>query len=49
VKNPPDGFIKWAKGEGAVSIESYDEWQKFVIDKEKQEADNNKEDRKKER
>ena len=30
VKNPPDGFIKWATdpNQGAVSIEDYKVWEK---------------------
>jgi hypothetical protein len=30
VKNPPDGFIKWAKERGAVSIEDTEERKKYL-------------------
>ncbi|MCP4607584.1 MAG: pentapeptide repeat-containing protein [Planctomycetes bacterium] len=30
VKNPPDGFIEWAKKYGAVSIENEDDWKKSL-------------------
>jgi uncharacterized protein YjbI with pentapeptide repeats len=30
VKNPPPGFIDWALGKGAVSIESDEEWEKLT-------------------
>ncbi|MCK4960467.1 MAG: pentapeptide repeat-containing protein [Planctomycetes bacterium] len=39
VKNPPEGFIKWAKEHGAVSFENDEEW-KSLIQKQR-EAENN--------
>jgi len=30
IKNPPNGFIQWAKDKGAVEIESYKEWQDLL-------------------
>jgi uncharacterized protein YjbI with pentapeptide repeats len=30
VENPPEGFIEWAKKQGAVSIENRYEWQKYI-------------------
>ncbi len=48
VKNPPDGFIEWAKQHGAVSIESDKEWKEFIQkkmeEKKKKETDNRRED-----
>lgn len=33
VKNPPDGFVEWAKEQGAVSIKDDREWEKFLREK----------------
>jgi len=33
VKNPPDGFIEWAKEHGAVSIKDTEEWKKLLREK----------------
>ncbi len=37
VKNAPDGFIEWAKEQGAVSMENIVEWESFVAEKLKEE------------
>jgi len=42
VKNPPEGFIEWAKEHGAVSIENEDEWKKLIDEKKRQEAEKGK-------
>jgi len=43
----PEEFVKWAIEQGgAVSIEDYDEWQKFIDEKKKQEADDSGGDQK---
>lgn len=36
VENPPDGFVKWATGQGAVIIEDEKEWIKLVQEKTQQ-------------
>ena len=35
VKNPPLGFVEWAKQHGAVGIESEKEWRKLLYEKKK--------------
>jgi uncharacterized protein YjbI with pentapeptide repeats len=51
VNNPPDGFIEWAKENGAVSIEDVEEWKKLKLkkmeEKKKQEIENSREDQEK--
>jgi len=36
IKNPPNGFVEWAKEHGAVSIERTDEWEKLIEEKTKE-------------
>ena len=33
IKNPPDGFIEWAKQHGAVVIEDEEEWKKLISER----------------
>lgn len=40
IKNPPDGFVEWAKEHGAVSIKSTDEWKKLIEEKGKKQKAN---------
>jgi len=42
VKNPPDGFIEWAKEHGAVSIEDQREWEKLLREKMQKTSKNSK-------
>ncbi len=30
VRNPPEGFVDWAKSKGAVEIKSFEEWQALI-------------------
>ena len=36
VKNAPKGFVEWAKGHGAVSIEDNEEWKRMLRKKEQE-------------